>query len=65
VEEVRRILEEEGLTEKQVEAGVRYHENFGKYFWPYKKSARKFLKLLREQKVGYREQLQGKNTSQT
>jgi len=65
VEEVRRILEEEGLTRKQVEAGVRYHENFGKYFWPHKKSARKFLKLLREQKVGYREQLQGKNTSQT
>jgi len=54
MEEVREILEEKGLTEKQVEAGVRYHENFGRYFWPLKKSASKFLKLLREQKEGYR-----------
>jgi len=54
VEEVRQILEEKGLTEKQVEAGIRYHKNFGRHFWPFKKSARKFLKLLREQKEGYR-----------
>jgi len=54
MKEVREILEEKGLTEKQVEAGVRYHENFGRYFWPFKKSASKFLKLLREQKEGYR-----------
>jgi len=55
MEEVRKILERKGLTEKQVEAGVRYYENFGRYFWPLEKSASKFLKLLREQKEGYRD----------
>jgi len=54
MEEVREILERKGLTEKQIEAGVRYHKNFGRHFWPLKKSASKFLKLLREQKEGYR-----------
>ena len=52
MEKIRRIFEEKGLTEKQIEAGVKYHENFGRYFWPLEKSASKFLKLLREQKEG-------------
>ena len=54
MEEVREILEKKGLTEKQVEAGVKYYENFGKHFWGAEKSASKFLKLLRKQKKGYR-----------
>jgi len=64
MEKIRRIFEEKGLTEKQIEAGVKYYENFGKHFWSLKKSASKFLKLLKEQKEGYREQLQGENTGQ-
>ena len=55
MEKIRRIFEEKGLTEKQIEAGVKYYENFGRHFWSLKKSASKFLKLLREQKEGYRE----------
>ena len=36
MEKIRRIFEEKGLTEKQIEAGVKYYENFGKHFWPLK-----------------------------
>ena len=38
MEKIRRIFEEKGLTEKQIEAGVKYYENFGKHFWSLKKS---------------------------
>jgi len=53
--EARKILERKGLTKEQVEAGVKYYENFGRHFWSPKKAVSKFLKLLREQKEGYRE----------
>jgi len=54
IERLRRMLEEEGLSEKQVKAGVRYYKNFGRKFdWNIFKSKKKFLKCLKNMRKGY------------
>ena len=52
MEEIRRIFEEEGLTEKQIEAGVKYYENFGRHFWPPQKIGFEILKATERAEGG-------------
>jgi len=47
------ILREEGLTEKQIEAGVKYYINFClKFDIPPKKGARMFIECIRNMERG-------------